>query len=168
MSATASRETPATAIDIRPFTPADAPAFFTLNEAWIAPLFGMEDRDQVTLGNPQQTILDPGGEILMAFLGDRPVACCALIPEPGHDGVYELAKMSVAGDLRGHGIGRRLLLAAVALARTLGAHRLTLGSSTRLPNAVHLYESIGFRHIPEEQRPPILLARTDVFMEMDL
>ena len=152
---------------LRAFTPADATAFFALNEAWISRHFGMEERDHLNLGNPQHSILDPGGEILMAYLGDRPVGCCALIPED-LDGVYELAKMAVAEDLRGQGIGRRLLLATIALARTLGAHRLTLGSSTKLPGAIHLYESIGFTHIPPERRPHSLYARANVFMELDL
>lgn len=159
-------------IEIRPFRPADAPAFFALNEAWISRHFGMEDRDHLNLGDPQRTILDPGGEILMAFANDRPVGCCALIPEitseEARNRVYELAKMAVVEDLRGQGIGRQILVAAITLARTLGARRLTLGSSTRLPAAVHLYESIGFRHIPLDRRPPTLYARADVFMEMDL
>ena len=152
--------------EIRSFQPEDAAAFFALNEQWISRHFGMEERDYLNLGNPQESILDPGGHILMAFTGTRPVGCCALIPE--HPGEFELAKMAVAEDVRGQGLGRRILLATVALARTLGARRLTLGSSTKLPNAVHLYESIGFRHIPVDRRPPALYARADVFMEMDL
>ncbi len=158
--------TPLTPIEIRPFEPTDTAAFFALNEQWISHHFGMEDRDHLNLGNPQASILDPGGHILMAFAGPRPVGCCALIPElPGQ---FELAKMAVAEDLRGHGVGRQILLATVSLARSLGALRLTLGSSTRLPSAVHLYESIGFRHIPPDRRPPSLYARANVFMEMDL
>ncbi len=157
-------------ITIRSFEPADASAFFSLNEQWISKYFGMEERDHLNLGNPQQSILDPGGHILMAFSGTRAVGCCALIPEDHGHGLreFELAKMAVAEDLRGHGIGRRILGEAVALARSLGARRLTLGSSSKLPDAVHLYESIGFRHIPPERRPPSLYARADISMEMDL
>ncbi|GAC1361009.1 MAG: hypothetical protein NVSMB3_09130 [Acidobacteriaceae bacterium] len=160
-------------IQIRPFQPADAPAFFALNEQWISRHFGMEDRDHLNLGNPQQSILDPGGHILMAFAGDRPVGCCALIPEhaagpQSKPVLFELAKMAVAEDLRGQGIGRRVLVAAIHLARSIGARRLTLGSNSKLPAAVHLYESVGFTHIPPERRPPSLYARADVFMEMDL
>lgn len=153
-------------IEIRPFQPADVPAFFALNEQWISKHFGMEDRDHLNLGNPQASILDLGGHILMAFADDRPVGCCALIPE--HEGEFELAKMAVAEDLRGYGIGRRILLSTIALARSLGARRLTLGSSTKLADAVHLYESVGFRHIPPNQRPPAVYARADVFMDLNL
>ena len=166
----------AASIEIRPFQPADAPAFFALNEQWISQNFGMEDRDHLNLGNPQDSILAPGGHILMAFAASRPVGCCALIPElhptsptsPSPPLQFELAKMAVTPDLRGHGLGRRILLATVSLARSLGARRLTLGSSSKLADAVHLYESIGFRHIPPDRRPPTLYSRADVFMEMDL
>jgi len=157
---------PASPIEIRPFHPADAAAFFALNEQWISKYFGMEDRDHLNLGDPQRSILGPGGHILMAFAGPRPVGCCALIPE--HEGQFELAKMAVAEDLRGYGIGRRILLATVALARSLGARRLTLGSNRRLADAVHLYESIGFRHVPPERCPPFHYSRCDVYMEIDL
>ncbi len=163
-TASAPRDKPR--IEIRPFQPADAAAFFALNEQWISRHFGMEPRDHLNLGDPQRSILEPGGHILMAFAGVRPVGCCALIPE--HESEFELAKMAVAEDVRGQGLGRRILLAAIDLARSLGARRLTLGSSTKLPDAVHLYESVGFRHIPAEHRKPSPYARADVFMEMNL
>ncbi len=126
----------------------------------------MEERDHLNLRDPEGTILDRGGHILMAVAEGVPVGCCALIPEG--EGEYELAKMAVAESMRGRGVGRELLERTLALARSLGAQRLTLGSSTKLPDAVHLYESVGFRHIPPERRVPSPYARASVFMEMDL
>jgi putative acetyltransferase len=35
-----------------------------------------------------------------------------------------------------------------------------------LKDAVHLYEAVGFRHVPVERLPPLAYARADVFMEM--
>lgn len=157
---------PEPAIVIRAFEPGDAEAFFALNEQWISRHFGMEERDHLNLGDPQRSILDLGGHILMAVAGDRAVGCCALIPE--RDGEFELAKMAVAEEMRGQGLGRRILIATVALARSLGAQRLTLGSNSKLGDAVHLYESIGFTHIPPDRRRPSLYARANVFMEMSL
>jgi hypothetical protein len=43
-----------------------------------------------------------------------------------------------------------------------------LGSNTRLKNAVHLYESVGFRHVPPERVPAVPYTRANVFMEMQL
>jgi putative acetyltransferase len=51
------------------------------------------------------------------------------------------------------------------VARALGATKLTLATNSKLPNAIHLYESLGFRHLPPEPSP---YARANVFMEMDL
>ena len=66
------------------------------------------------------------------------------------------------------GLGRRLLQHAIAQARGLGAKSLFLGSNTRLKDAVHLYESVGFRHVKPESIPPMPYSRADVFMEMPL
>jgi GNAT superfamily N-acetyltransferase len=73
--------------------------------------------------------------------------------------------MAVSPELRGHGTGRRLLAAAIELARERGARSLFLGSSHRLPAAVHLYEAVGFRHVPPESLH-MPYARADVFMEL--
>ena len=48
-------------------------------------------------------------------------------------GEYELAKMAVAPAERRHGIGRRLMTAAIALAEHMGATRLYLESNATLP-----------------------------------
>ena len=84
------------------------------------------------------------------------------------DGVYELSKMAVAPSMRGLGIGRRLLEHTVAQARLLGAKALFLGSSKKLKNAVHLYETIGFRHVDPATLPDMHYSRADVFMDMPL
>jgi putative acetyltransferase len=154
-------------IEIRPLLPGDdATAFRTLNEEWINRHFTLEAKDRETLGDPENSILLKGGYVFMVYAGDEPVGCVALIPMS--DGVYELSKMAVSPRLRGLGIGRRLLHHAIDRARSLGARSLFLGSSTKLPSAIHLYESIGFRHVPAEILPPMPYARADVFMEMTL
>ena len=156
---------PVDAVEFGPMqTPADAEAFRLLNEEWITRWFVLEQKDRETLGDPQGTILARGGSVLMARLDGTPVGCVALIPMG--KGFYELSKMAISPDLRGAGLGRRLILYAIEQARNLGARRLFLGSSTRLVNAVHLYESIGFQHVPPESLPPMKYSRADVFMEM--
>ena len=75
--------------------------------------------------------------------------------------------MVITPRLRGQGAGRTLLAAAIARARTLGARSLFLGSSTKLPAAIHLYEAAGFRHVPPESFE-MPYARADVFMELTL
>ena len=155
------------AIEIRSLAPGDdATAFRTLNEEWITQYFTLEPKDRETLNDPVNSILLKGGHIFMAYAAGEAVGCVALIPM--RDGVYELSKMAVSPHLRGRGIGRRLLQHAIAEARSLGARSLFLGSNTRLKNAIHLYESVGFRHVKPETLPPMPYSRADVFMEMPL
>jgi GNAT superfamily N-acetyltransferase len=83
-------------------------------------------------------------------------------------GVCELSKMAVAPELRGLGIGRALLVHAIAKARIIGAQSLILGSNSKLANAVKLYESAGFRHVAPEKMPKLAYSRANVFMELSL
>lgn len=160
------RDTDGMELTVRPLADAaDAEAFRALNEEWISRHFALEDEDRRQLEDPVGAYLDAGGEILIAELDGRRVGCVALVPDG--TGAYELSKMAIAPALRGRGGGRRLLAAAIEHARGLGARSLFLGSSTKLPNAVHLYEAFGFRHVaPDTLHMPY--ARANVFMTLDL
>jgi GNAT superfamily N-acetyltransferase len=155
------------AIEIRALLPGeDATAFRTLNEEWIVRHFALEPKDRETLGDPENTILRKGGSIFMLYAEGEPAGCVALIPMSA--GTYELSKMAISPHLRGHGLGRRLLQHAIDQARLMGIRALFLGSSTKLQAAVHLYESLGFRHVDPETLPPMPYTRADVFMELVL
>lgn len=161
------RESGAIGVEIRALKPGeDATAFRTLNEEWITKHFALEAKDRETLGDPENTILRKGGQIFMVHAEGEAVGCVALIPMG--EGVYELSKMTVSPRLRGQGIGRALLKYAIEQARAIGARSLFLGSNSKLPAAVHLYESMGFQHVPVERLPPMHYKRADVFMEMIL
>lgn len=147
-------------------SPADAEAFRTLNEAWITRFFTLEDEDRKLLGDPVGQVVEPGGAVFVARLGDAVVGCVGILPEG--DGVFELVKMAVAPDHQGHGTGRRLIRAAVDRARELGARRVTLETNATLASAVHLYETSGFRHLGPDERHPSPYARADVAMVLDL
>jgi len=144
----------------------DGTAFRTLNEEWISRYFVLEKKDRETLSDPENTILRQGGKVFLADVDGTTVGCVALIPMG--EGVYELSKMAVSPVMRGQGIGRRVLEYAIAQARELGAKSLFLGSNSVLKNAVHLYESVGFRHVPPDELPDMHYARADVFMRMGL
>jgi putative acetyltransferase len=153
-------------LTIRPLQNAgDAAAFRALNEEWIARYFVVEEQDRRQLEDPVAAYIDNGGEILIAELDGRPVGCVALVPDG--TGAYELSKMTISPELRGRGAGRKLLTAAIAHARKLGARSLFLGSSQKLANAVHLYEALGFQHVPPETLH-MPYARADVFMQLVL
>jgi GNAT superfamily N-acetyltransferase len=155
-----------TGVSIRPFRAGDGEAFRVLNEAWIGRLFGIEEKDRSTLGDPEGNILARGGHILMAAEGEAAVGCCALILV--RSGVYEVAKMTVVESHRGRGLGRKLLAHTIAQAKALGAKKLYLETNSSLSDAIHLYEALGFRHLPPERAPHSDYVRADVFMEMGL
>ncbi len=148
---------------IVPFEPRHAEAWRTLNEAWISRLFVIEPKDRLILDDPEGQVLAPGGRILMAEIEGRATGCCALIAMG--DGGYELAKMAVDETLRGRGIGKRLMGAAVDLARGLNASRLYIETNSSLAGAIGLYEAFGFVHLPPRPTP---YARVDVWMELKL
>jgi ribosomal protein S18 acetylase RimI-like enzyme len=148
---------------VREFQPADADAFFELNREWIQRYFWLEPADLEVLWQPQTAILDNGGRILMAVRNGVCLGCCALIAMgPGE---YELAKMAVTPAQRRHGVGRRLMAAAVALGERMGATRLYLETNHTLTGAIALYESMGFRHLPPSSVKPSHYTRADVYME---
>lgn len=145
---------------------ADARAFHDLNARWITEHFALEATDLAVMTDPERAIVAQGGAVLVARDGELRIGCVALLARPA--GVAELAKMTVAPDRRGTGVGRALVTAAVDAARAAGFDRLVLESNTSLVTAVRLYESVGFRHVPAHLRPPTPYARADVFMELDL
>ena len=162
---TTARSIPTNTLSITPMASADdARAFRDLNEEWITALFTLEDADRALLENPTGAIVDRGGQVLIARDGADRVGCVAVVPTG--NGVFELSKMAVRPSQRNRGTGRQLILAAIDLAARLGATSLFLGSSTKLPSAVHLYESVGFSHVPAERVGPVPYARADVFMEL--
>ena len=153
-------------ITFRLFQPGDETAFRELNEAWIGEFFSIEEKDKEVLGDPVGQIIRPGGAIALAILDGRAIGCCALLAM--EDGGFELGKMAVAEECRGRGVGKKLLAYVIEHARKLDAPRSYLETSTRLPNAIHLYESHGFRHVPSERVHPSPYARSNQYMELFL
>ncbi|MBS1799830.1 MAG: GNAT family N-acetyltransferase [Acidobacteria bacterium] len=151
-------------IELRPFhpeLPSDALAFRSLNEWWIEKYFGLEEHDREMLGDPEGYVLAKGGHIFFAIGDGAPIGCCGLtLTSPG---VYEVVKMAVAPDWQGAGVGRALLSYTVEQGRALGASSLYLETNSSLSSAIHLYETLGFRHLPPRPSPYV---RANVFMEL--
>lgn len=151
-------------IQLRDFRPGDEAAFRRLNEAWITRFFAIEPSDLAALGAPQTYILDRGGRIFFAEAADEPVGCCGLLPMGGNE--YEVVKMAVSELAQGKGIGRRILQHTIDQAFAMGATRLYLESNRILGPALHLYEALGFKHLPPERVNPSPYTRANVFMEL--
>jgi ribosomal protein S18 acetylase RimI-like enzyme len=91
-------------------------------------------------------VLAGGGQVFFALRGGAVIGTCAAIVA-SVDAV-ELAKLSVDPAARGLGLGRALAERVLLFAREKGARRVVLTSQHELVAAIHLYESLGFRHQP--------------------
>jgi ribosomal protein S18 acetylase RimI-like enzyme len=127
--------------------PGYLPYFESLNKAWIEKDFVLEPDDRYVLEHAQEAILDRGGAMLYAVIDGQVAGTVAL--QPGPDGEVEMIKMAVDEARRGLGIGRLLILSAIAQAKKMGIRRLVLHSNSLLnAAAVSLYRRLGFTEVP--------------------
>jgi GNAT superfamily N-acetyltransferase len=89
----------------------------------------------------------PRGVLLVARLGGEPVGCGALRPGPA-EGVGEVKRMYVAPAVRGRRVAERLLAELLEAARRLGYRRLVLETGTEQPEALRLYQRLGWTPVP--------------------
>ena len=88
----------------------------------------------------------PRGIFLLARLDGRPVGCGAVkATEPG---VGSIKRMWVSQEVRGTGVGRRLLLALEKEAAAFGMRLLRLETNRSLHEAQALYRRNGYREVP--------------------
>lgn len=133
---------------IRRARPEDGPAvrefvFATLRSYGIEPDPEGLDADVVAFGSAGD------GPIyeLVADVAGEPVGSVAI--SRIDDAVAHLSKFFVDARHRGHGIGRRLLAAAVEEAGRRGYQQVVLETRTAYQEAVHLYEATGWQRGPD-------------------
>lgn len=150
-----------TPVAIVPYAPELREHFYRLNAQWLEKYFRIEDIDRAVLGDPEHYILQPGGAIFFARLGEDIIGTCALLQES--PGVFELTKMGVDDTFRGLGAGKRLLDACIAQFHRRNGHTLFLESNSRLKTALRMYEKAGFVLQPTT-RAGSHYERADVYM----
>jgi ribosomal protein S18 acetylase RimI-like enzyme len=137
---------------IRLGEPADAPSIGRLlddfNNEFGDPTPGAE-----RLGERVRQLLDHRDTaVLLAGAGPDGLALLRFRPAIWTEGLEcYLAELYVAPGRRGRGLGRALMRAAIALARSRGADHMDLGTSETDVAARALYESLGFSN--REGRP---------------
>jgi DNA-binding MarR family transcriptional regulator/GNAT superfamily N-acetyltransferase len=94
----------------------------------------------------------PGGRMIIARLFGEPVGCGAL--RTLGPGVGELKRMWISPDVRGLGVGRRLLAELERTAIALELHTVRLDTNGSLAEALHLYRTSGYREIPAYNHNP--------------
>jgi putative acetyltransferase len=87
--------------------------------------------------------VDPATEFRVATDEGDTVGCIGLMPIVA--GVGEIKRMFVRQDQRGRGIARLLVLELEQYALLRGAELLRLATGGRQPEAIALYESLGYQ-----------------------
>ncbi|WBQ05794.1 bifunctional helix-turn-helix transcriptional regulator/GNAT family N-acetyltransferase [Kribbella sp. CA-293567] len=88
----------------------------------------------------------PSGLLLVASLHSEPVGCGAL--KLATDGPAEIKRMWVSSDVRGLGLGRRLLAELEKQAEANGSPVLRLETNRNLTEAIALYRAAGYAEVP--------------------
>lgn len=108
----------------------------------------------------------PGGQLLLAHLGDKPAGCVALRRIDAQ--ACEMKRMFLYPQYHGKGIGRALGEAIIRDARAAGYAVMRLDTSVRQSEAQALYAKLGFRRIDPYYELPAALRDWLVFFELRL
>lgn len=152
------------AVNIIPFESRYADDFARLNVEWLEKFFVVEPHDVDLLERCEETIINKGGYIFFAKVGDTVAGTFSLIKSS--DGIYELGKMAVSPQYQGNKIGQQLLEFCIAFAKQNQWKKILLYSNRKLENAIYIYRKYGFIEIQQEKNPPY--QRSNIKMELVL
>ena len=150
-------------VNIISFEKQFAKDFYNLNIEWLRAFFYVEPYDEEILSKPEKYIINKGGYLFFAKLNSKVIGTVALMPI-GNQGEFELSKMAVSPDNRGHKIGQKLMQYCIDFAKEKEIPKLIIYSSRKLENAIYIYSKYGFIEIPVETNCPY--KRCDIKMEL--
>ena len=140
--------------------------FYDLNIEWLNNFFEVEEYDHKILSNAKKYIIDKGGKIFFAVLGDKIIATVALMPTE-NELIYELTKMAVKTKYKNKGIGKKLLNKCVEFSNYNSYESIILYSNKKLRNAIHLYKLFGFEEIKMEIKSPYSRANIKMIKKLN-
>jgi GNAT superfamily N-acetyltransferase len=112
---------------------------------------GFDPAQSISASDEEMTL--PNGLLVVAHLLGAAVGCGALKLHSDTQ-IAEVKRMWVAPDVRGLGLGRRLLERLSAEAASRGMVMLRLETNRSLSEAKHLYESAGFVEVEPFNNEP--------------
>lgn len=155
---------------LRPARDADAQDLFGLLSLCFAEYPGCfvdPHGDLPDLVHPARSFADRGGALWVVEDSAGRVGACIGVDFPA-EGTAELHRLYVRPDLRGSGLGSRLVRHVEAHAAMLGAGRMLLWSDTRFTNAHRLYERLGYRRTGETRQLGDISNTSEFFFEKPL
>lgn len=136
--------------------------FKEINLHWLKKFELYEKADDKLLDNPEEFIKN-GATIFLAHLDDNIVGTICL--NPINNTTYEILKFAVIDRYKGVGIGSKLMQIGIDLCKQKNIETIVLESSSKLQNALKLYEKLGFEHIDVKETHFIT---ADIKMELKL
>lgn len=97
----------------------------------------------------------PDGRLFLASTQDQGIVGCIALRRLDNT-TGELKRLYVRPNGRGHGMGRKLTETVITQARLIGYHSIRLDTLPTLREAIHLYESFGFRQIEPPHDAPFV------------
>ncbi|MGL9721328.1 bifunctional helix-turn-helix transcriptional regulator/GNAT family N-acetyltransferase [Symbiopectobacterium sp.] len=101
------------------------------------------------LGRLSEVYSQPGTGYWVAEANGEIVGGAGIAPLAGEEGTCEMQKLYFSRDVKGMGMGRRMIAFIIAQAADMGYRACYLETLDELKDAVRLYEAFGFRHLPE-------------------
>jgi GNAT superfamily N-acetyltransferase len=105
----------------------------------------------------------PSGRLLVGRSGNGLSGCVALQSLGGEE--CEMKRLYVRPDVRGSGLGRRLVERLIEEARAIGYRRMRLDTLPGMKDAIRLYEALGFADVPAYRFNPVAGTR---YLALDL
>lgn len=91
-------------------------------------------------------LLPEDARVVITYDKDTPIACGAF--KPIAEGVVEIKRMYVSPSARGRAIGALMLEKLEKWAKEEGFHTAQLETGINQPEAIRLYEKVGYQRIP--------------------
>ena len=107
--------------------------------------------------NLKAMYFEPVGGLLIATVNSEPAGVAGIRKYHGEE--CELKRMFVRPDFRNLGIGKKLLLASIELAKNLKYKTIKLDTTDFMTDAVKLYQSNGFVEIQPYRHNPMDSAK---------
>lgn len=115
------------------------------------------------LKNVSTLYANPEGAFIIAYHNSNPVGCFGIKKIDSE--ICELKRMYLSRDVRGLGLGEKLLREAIQIAAGLNYKKMRLDTLPTMNSAIRLYQKIGFKEIHPYRFNPIAGSK---FMEIAL